>query len=176
MTSPEPIETSEGYLALHTACANSKGTYPDDKSRFAKLAWAVERAQHYAEKTGLSAGDILTAWERQRNYWHQNYYQDAKQPRIHGDAVRIFQSRSDLLAAIGDDGFRCPYCHGISTDPYECNSGEMVDLINDSPDQAICNWKSYGLFRDLGKGTFVFVKDLMKIDSFFMPVAWTTNS
>lgn len=40
---------------------------------------AVERACHYAEKTGLSASDILDAWERGRDYWYMNFYQDGNQ-------------------------------------------------------------------------------------------------
>ena len=40
-----------------------------------KFKWVVDRAKHYAEKTGLTFDEILKGWEEKRNYWYMNYYQ-----------------------------------------------------------------------------------------------------
>ena len=66
--------------------------------------------------------------------------------------------------------FDCPYCGEISTDPYECNSGAKVS------DDKICDWKVYGLFGDLGKGTFIYCKDKGKGETIFTPIAWEDNN
>jgi len=128
-----------------------------------KLEWVLERAKHYAEKTGLAASDILDAWEAARGYWYMNYYQDCNQPVITGDSVRVFDTLDALKGSIGDKGFRCPACGGVSTDAY---SGKEMGKGK------VCDWKVYGLFGALGKGIYVFVKSETKGQTVFMPVAW----
>lgn len=59
--------------------------------------------------------------------------------------------------------FICPWYKGITTNPYECNSGIKKD-------NKACDWKVYGLF-DLGHVT-VFVKDKLRFDKIFTPVDW----
>jgi hypothetical protein len=125
-----------------------------------KFAWVVERAKHYAEKTGLDAGAILDAWETGRSYWYINYYQDANQPMLDTERVKVFDTQDDLMIAIGEGGFRCPACGGVSKSPYECTTGTG------------CDWKVYGLFADLGKGVFVFCKEKARGETIFTPVAW----
>ena len=110
--------------------------------------------------------EILDSWEEDCDYWYMNYYQDANQPLIEGDNVRVFETVNDLLEAIEDRKFRCPSCGKISTDPYECNSGAKMN------NEEVCNWKVYGLFGDLGKGAFVYCKDKKKGEKIFMPIAW----
>ena len=34
----------------------------------------------------------------------------------------------------------------------------------------ICNWKGYGLFGNLDKGIYVFVKEKLKGENIFMPI------
>jgi hypothetical protein len=131
-----------------------------------KFAWVIARAKHYAEKTGLAWEEILDSWENARSYWYMNYYQDANQPEIGDGAVRVFETVSDLMAAIGSKGFRCPACGGVSSSPYECDSGLK------GKDKKVCDWKVYGLFRDLGKGVFVYCKEKLHGERLFMPVAW----
>lgn len=161
------LEESEGYSKLLAAVVKDEG--PAGTKQFhdyrGKLAWVVSRAKHYAEKTGLPAADILNAWEQRRNYWYMNYYQDCNQPEIKADSVRIFDTAESMRAAIGEQGFRCPCCDHVSRSPYECDSGVKVD---GQP----CNWKVYGLFGHMGKGTHVFVKEAMRGENIFMPVAW----
>ena len=87
-----------------------------------KFKWILERVKHYAEKTGLTEIEILNSWEKRRDYWYMNYYQDANQPKIKGDVVKIFNTKKELQESLNGKGFRCPNCKGISKNPYECNS------------------------------------------------------
>lgn len=158
------IEDSEGYKKLLAAVEQdaSKGTDHDYRGKF---DWAIARAHHYAEKTGLSAIDILNAWEKDRSYWYMNYYQDCKQPEIKDDNVRVFETIEDLRKSIGRAEYRCPACNGVSNSAYECNSGVEVK-------GKVCDWKSYGLFGTLGKGVTVYVKSELKGQQIFKPIAW----
>jgi hypothetical protein len=131
-----------------------------------KFKWVIERAKHYAEKLGLNWEDILDSWEADRTYWYMNYYQESNQPEINGDKVKAFETVDEMLKSIGDKKFRCPACGGISTNPYECNSGLEMSKGK------ICDWKVYGLFGDMGKGVFVYCKDKLKGQTIFMPIAW----
>jgi hypothetical protein len=163
------ITECEGYKKLLAAVERDERESPRFHDYRAKLAWVIERANHYAKATGLDAGDILNSWEKSRKYWYMNYYQDCNQPELKSDKGKIFETQADLLESIGHAGFRCPMCGGVSKSPYECDSGlEMVK-------GKICDWKVYGLFRDLGKGVFVFAKDQMRGETIFMPVAWETR-
>lgn len=159
------IENSVGYKKLLEAV--EKDGHRNDYRE--KLAWVVDRAKHYAEKTGLDAADILNAWEGRRNYWYMNYYQECNQPKIANETVRVFDTIAKLLKAIGKSGFRCPSCGGVSKNPYECDAGKEM-----SPGK-ICDWKAYGLLGTLGKGIAIFVKEKLAIDHIFMPVAWETE-
>ena len=82
-----------------------------------KFKWVIERAKHYAEKTGLPWESIRDSWEEHRNYWYMNYYQEANQPEIKSDKVRVFESGQDGREAVKDVRFQCPHCSGISGDP-----------------------------------------------------------
>jgi len=134
-----------------------------------KLAWIVARANHYAEKTGLTPEAILDAWEAKRDYWYMNYYQESRQPLINDDKVRVFETVADMLESMGKTGFRCPACEGVSKSPYECTTGIEK---HGKP----CDWKVYGLFGHMGKGVSVFVKEKVAGESLFMPVAWESSS
>jgi hypothetical protein len=70
--------------------------------------------------------------------------------------------------SIGEKGFRCPACGGVSKNPYACNSG----LPLKGTKNGLCDWKVYGLFSDMGKGIFVYCKDKLKGEAIFMPLAW----
>lgn len=166
------IEQSEGYVRLRKAILDDSRSGWKEDERLKKLQFAVERAKHYEEKTGIPAGEILTAWERRRDYWYMNYYQDANQPTINSDSVRVFENTTELLEAIGKDGFRCPHCEGVSSDPYKCNSGVKLPLLNSRGKDETCNWTVYGLFGALGKGVYVFVKAELRGQTIFRPVAW----
>jgi hypothetical protein len=157
------ITECEGYKKLILAVEHDEQKSPNFHNYRGKLEWILARAKHYAEKTGLSATDILDAWEKNRDYWYMNYYQDSKQPEIKGDDVRVFDTVEELRSAIGDREFRCPACGGVSSDPYKCNASDK------------CDWKSYGLFGAIGKGAYVFVKSELRGQELFMPVAWEND-
>lgn len=134
--------------------------------------WIIDRAKHYADKTGLNWEDILDSWEEDCNYWYMNYYQECNQPEIKGDKVKVFDTVEDMLKSIGKKQFRCPSCGGISTNPYSCDSGLEIEKATKRKPAKVCDWKVYGLFGDLGKGVFVFCKDKVKGETIFMPVSW----
>lgn len=162
----------EGYRRLVAAVEEDERKSPGFHDYRGKLDWIVSRANHYAEKTGLSAETILDAWESQRTFWYMNYYQDCRQPEITGHKVRVFETTEQLRESIGTKGFRCPHCSGIATNPYECNSGIELPLMNSGGVPKPCNWKAFGVFGSLGKGVSVFVKSVLRVDNIFMPIAW----
>ncbi len=163
-----PVLDCVGYRKLVASVEGDEKRWPSDKRPRESLHWAVARAQHYADKTGLTPESILDAWEAQRDYWHVNFYQEANQPAIIGDRVRVFETQADLLASVGKPEFRCPACGGVSKSPYTCDSGKKVS-------GKVCDWKSWGLFGCVGKGVSVFVKEKVRVETFFMPVAWESG-
>lgn len=167
MTTPKDQEglNCDGFRKLLAAVEKDERDAPGFHRYREKLAWVLSRARHYAEKTGLTAESILDAWESRRNYWYMNYYQDANQPEITGGTVRVFETVKDMLASIGKPEFRCPACSGVSTSPYECDSGVETHVKK-------CDWKVYGLFGHMGKGVSVYVKEKLAGENLFMPIAW----
>ena len=168
----ESIYGCTAYIKLHQLVVNDSrlSNDPENDRYHKKLQWIVERAQHYAEISYISSAEVLTIWESRRDYWYMNYYQDSKQPILNSEKVRIFDTTDDLLNSLSEMKFRCPRCKGISTSPYECNSGiiTIVDRDKNKP----CDWKVYGLFADLGKGVHIFVKDGLRHENIFMPIEW----
>lgn len=167
----DPIETCEGYKKLKASVDSDENQARKSHDYMGKLAWVIARAKHYAEKTGLSPSEVLDAWEKERTYWYMNFYQDCNQPPIKGDSVKVFDTLSDLKKAIGKMEFRCPACAGVSKNPYECDSGLVGKTMTGGSNKP-CDWKVYGLFTDLGKGVYVFVKSEMRGQRFFKPVSW----
>lgn len=127
-----------------------------------KFKWIIDRAKHYAEKTGLAAQEILKSWEELRDYWFLNYYQECNQPKLEGD-TRVFASVDEWRKSVGDKGFRCPVCGGISTDPCECNSGLPMTRGKK------CDWTTYGL---IASGISVYFIKEQRNARIFMPIAW----
>lgn len=169
------IEDCDGYKKLKAAVDADEKQSPKFHDYNAKLIWALDRAKHYAEKTGLREADILDSWEKSRDYWYMNYYQDSNLPAIEGDRVKVFDTMEALHASVGKAGFRCPLCSGVSKDAYACDSGVVVKNIKDGKDGP-CNWKVYGLLGDLGKGVYVFVKAEMRGNRIFKPIAWESEA
>lgn len=171
------IMECDGYKKLLMAVERDEKESPGFHDYRGKLAWVIERANHYAEKTGLDASAIIDKWEGLRTYWYMNYYQDSQQPLLTNERIRIFETQADLLSSIeADKHFRCPFCNGVSSSPYKCNSGIIVDTIKGKNGKnKVCDWKSYGLFGDLGKGIFVFIKDKMIGQTIFMPLLWESD-
>lgn len=157
------------YEELKTEILNDNDSGWSIKDRKEKLDWIIERAKHYGDKLNINWKEIINSWEEDRNYWYMNYYQDCNQPLL-DDNVKIFETVDDFRKSVGDKGFRCPCCNGVSSNPYECDSGlEMAK-------GKICDWKSYGLFGTLGKGIHVFVKEKLKGETIFMPISWEESN
>lgn len=135
-----------------------------------KLDWIIERAKHYAEVSGMDYEKIIDRWEYRRNYSYINYYQDSNQPRLDGKRVLIFENQEHLQKELSCKNFRCPYCEGVSKNPYECDSGKEVKLINSGNEVKKCNWKVYGFLGGLGKEVFIFLKDMAAGEKIFPPV------
>lgn len=133
-----------------------------------KFKWVINRAKHYGEKLGLDWQEVLNSWEAKRDYWYMNYYQEANQPRIGSDHVRVFETVGEMLQSIGDKGFRCPMCREITKNPYRCDTGLEMSKGE------ICDWKVYGLFGDLDECVFVYCKDRLRGERIFMPISWET--
>lgn len=154
----------EGYKKLLKAVENdeAKGAWHDYR---AKLQWIVDRATHYAEKAGVSAEEILDLWESRRDYWYMNYYQECNQPEIKGDRVKVFDSADHFRESVGNAGFRCPSCKGVTRSPYECDTGIAHN-------GSVCNWKAYGLLGHLGRGVEVLTLEDLRLHSIFKPVSW----
>ena len=164
---------SEIMENLKTEARNSwKGKTGERRARELE-SFLDKRVGEYSEKFGINRSELLEKFEEARDYSAINYYQEANFPSL--DNVRVFQNMAELKKSVGSEGFECPCCGGVSSDPYQCNSG----LIMDENDK-ICDWKAYGLFRTLGKGVNVTVIDRFlkspKIEHIFMPIAWKEAS
>lgn len=151
--------------AEHCDCFNPEGCpkeYPEGNGKQCfhdycdKFKWIIDRAKHYGEKLNLPWEAILDEWEDNRGYWYMNYYQDCNQPEIKGDQVRVFETAEELKQSVGAKQFRCPTCGEITNSPYVCH---------------ICDWKVYGLLLPRNV-VFVYCKEKLKGENWFMPVAW----
>ena len=77
------------------------GALCEHKCEYCKsFKWAVDRAKHYEEKTGIPYLDVLKSWEEGRDYWFLNYYQDCKQPKIKDGQVRMFDTRDAFFDSL----------------------------------------------------------------------------
>lgn len=119
----------------------------------------------YSRVLNLPEAEILAAMESARNYSAINYYQSANFPSL--DGVVLIDSVDEFKTRYPSGRYRCPACDGVSTDPYVCNSGAMVQ---GKP----CDWKSYGLFGTMGKGLRVALRNGFlqrpKVDEIFAPI------
>lgn len=147
----------KGLERLQAAVKSDEEKEPNFHDYKGKLAWVVDRAKHYQEKTGIPYLEIIEKWEENRGHWYMNYYQDANQPLLTDENVYVFDTVDDFKKVVGQDGFYCPKCEGISKSPYECTCEK-------------CDWKSYGLFRTMGKGVYIFIKSAMLGNEIFEPV------
>lgn len=90
-TNPALIKVGLLKSCLHVSKCSHK--YCD------KYKWVIDRAKHYAEKTGRDFEEIIEIWERNRTYWYMGYYQECHQPlngRGSGDVTAINTKISSL--------------------------------------------------------------------------------
>jgi len=102
------------------------------------------RLENYSKVTGFTKEEILNALEKNRGVNTVNFYQASQLPLL--EDVYVFETTKDLHKRFPSHKFICPSCGKESTDAYACT-------------QDGCNWKVFGLFRDLGKGISTIVKD-----------------
>lgn len=145
------IEQLKAYAEFDKGCGH-------DCEYCQKFKWIIDRAKHYEDKLGIPWREILESWEEDRSYWYMNYYQDCEQPLIKSGKVRVFDTMEDFNESVKHSEYICPSCGKVSSDPYECKG---------------CGWKVYGLFGDLGKGIFVYIKEKKKGQTIFKPKAWS---
>lgn len=125
-----------------------------------------DKLHEYSEALQIPKKELLEAWEKNRNYSAINYYQEAVQPSLKGEDVYVFNTVDHAIKAFERKAFRCPSCEGISTNPYRCDSG--IKNEKGIP----CNWTVDGLFGDLGKGVYIFIKEEMRGERIFKPITW----
>jgi hypothetical protein len=154
----------EATAKIKKACI---GFSKDTPTRTVRFALGI--SAHYAHTLGYTQEEVLNALETQRSYSAPNYYQAAKFPRLSKN-VQIFNTIEELQLRFKYANFRCPSCNGLSTDPYECNSGLAAKTKSGK-----CDWKVYGLFGCLGRGKSFIIKDVFLkkpiIDTIFQPVS-----
>lgn len=128
-----------------------------------KYKWILDRAEEYAEALGVTRDDVLNGWEKYRNYWYMNYYQDSKQPSLKGDqkVIKIADWLKELRSRFGEDDedwkFVCPSCghvqsvadfKAIGVDGtkayYECIS--RYKNIDGKTNKKACKYTLCGLF------------------------------
>jgi hypothetical protein len=85
-----------------------------------KYKWTIERAKHYAEKTGKTYLQILEIWEKTRSYWYESFYQECNQPLLEGDNIIFYDDWiKQLEERFGKDpkkwAFVCPACGHVQT-------------------------------------------------------------
>lgn len=123
----------------------------------------------YSAVLGVDQRELLEQLERRRNYSAVNYYQEANFPAL--DGVHVFEDLQEFRERFPSGKYRCPACGGISNSPYECDTGMK---IGSGQKAEVCDWKSYGLFRTLGKGMRIaFRKDFLQhplVEEIFLPL------
>jgi len=143
-------------------CFNADGCNktPSCSHRYCdKYVWIMDRAKHYAEKTGKTVADMVEIWETDRRYWYMNYYQDCNQPIIQGDSMMFYDDWiKELTERFGPDvrdwKFVCPNCGNIQSarDFIANNIPEPMDKVAFScigryVGGVGCNWSLGGLFN-----------------------------
>lgn len=122
---------------------------------------------NWSEKLGFTQLEILKSIEKNRQVNSVNHYQEHRFPML-DDEVAVFEAIDDFKKMHKHQGFRCPSCSQVSTNPQECDH---------NPSE--CNWKSYGFFKCMGKGYRFLVKEAFledgKVYEIFPPVALETN-
>ena len=115
-----------------------------EKEWKAKLDWVLARAEQYANRLGIDRETVLAAWEKRRDIWFVNYYQESHQPDLSNrSVVTLAEWEAEGQRLYGknklDWKFRCPACGHIQT-PHEFKAA------GHSPHAAYSNCASrYGL-------------------------------
>lgn len=143
-------------MGIKTKCVAATKCFHD---YCGKYKWVMDRAKHYAEKTGKTVEEVLKIWETDRSYWYMNYYQDTNQPLLNSESVISYEDwLNQLKSKFGDDStkwaFKCPSCGNIQTpqDFIDNGIGEHKDnvyynCIGRYIKGKGCDWTLGGLFQ-----------------------------
>lgn len=93
------LATTPGYKSLKAAYIRDVKDAADDVARGRRpmrdkavflrhFNWVINRAKHYAHRTGKSIEDILNEWEEKRTDWWLNCYQNCRQPKFHSNSKK----------------------------------------------------------------------------------------
>lgn len=122
---------------------------------------------NWSEKLGFSQLEILKSIEKNRQVNSVNHYQESNFPLL--NEVAVYETLNDFKKMHKHQGFRCPSCGNVSTNPQECDHNP-----------AECNWKSYGFFGCLGKDYKFLIKESFLDDGVvykvFQPVSLEVSS
>jgi len=124
-----------------------------------KYKWVLERAKHYAEKTGKTVEEVMEIWENDRTYWYMNYYQDCNQPLLNSESIINYEDwLAELKNRFGNDAkkwaFKCPSCNNVQT------AQDFIDNGIETPENKVyfncigryvkgkgCDWSLGGLLQ-----------------------------
>lgn len=156
------------HLKIEELKAAARKTWHGDEGekRAAELEkFLISMLAEYSEVLGLPQAEILDAIEKVRDYSVVNFYQRSNFPIL--KEVSLYRNLADFRQHYPSGRYTCPACSGVSTNPYECDSGIEANGKK-------CDWKAYGLFGTMGKGLRVaFTEDFLRrprVDEIFMPV------
>lgn len=140
--------------------------YGPEKESFSTFIYGI--TESYSKLFTLSQGEFLKILEAKRGEEMPiNFYQTYNFPAL--ETVIIFQTHKEALEKC-KEGFRCPYCHGISKDGQDCDTNILVDRIcSDVKKKQPCNWKSYGLFSSCCRSIIIDQKTYIPV-KIFKPV------
>ena len=146
-------------MGIQTMCvAQTKCTH----DYCGKYKWVLDRAEMYAKFIGCTADEVLEAWENDRTYWHQNYYQECNQPEIKAGGpykvVKVKDWLSALQERFGKDPknwkFVCPACGNIQSGQDFIDAGKQdyngilySNCITRYTNSSNCKWSLSGLLQ-----------------------------
>lgn len=151
-----------GYEILKNeveADCDSRGGIWKSNAYWNQFNWVLNRANHYAEITGLSKSTFLNFWEEDRKYWYMNYYSEENQPSINSKMVKVFETESQMLESLGKSKFLCPNCNSYSTSPLFCIPGNVE----------VCK---LSLKTRQESGIYVFIEESMLGIHILEPISW----
>lgn len=118
------------------------------------LSFIAARIPEYAKVTGKTDLEFLTFYAKNRRVNYTNWFNESYLPDL--SDIMVFETTKDFKEKFPSGKYKCSACEGITTDAQECNSGVE---IGKGKNKSVCNWKTYGLFRDMGKGIKVLIKE-----------------
>jgi hypothetical protein len=132
-----------------------------EKCRYCpRYFWVLERAAQYAKVTKTTVETIIEAWEKTRNYWYLNFYQECNQPDLEKTKVEVIAYddwRKELTDKFGEEPklwkFKCVQCGNV-----QCVQ-DFIDAEIKDPESKVyfsclgrwvkdkgCDWTLGGLF------------------------------